>query len=118
MSQYISRATLSVNSKNIADFESVKELERELRATVNLMHKTGFTKKTPRYNVDVTYVVPAGPKVDWDAVENGTLTIEDDDGGRTTYSGVCTLKVGEADRKGDGAVMQVITLAATERIKE
>jgi|SRR6185295_535047 len=115
MTEYISRCFLMVNGAEIADFKTVKEGERELRVAVPLMHKTGFASKTERLTVMVDYVPPQGTKVNWDTVENGTLVIEHEDGYRVLYTGVCTLKVGEAAIDGDKEQVIPITLGAETR---
>ena len=116
--QYVTRAFLSVDGKAVADFSAVKESEVELRMQVPLMHKTGFARKTPRYGLEVTYQVPEGPEFDWETLEEGTLIIEHENGARTLYTGVSTLRVGERNRDGETAMQQVITLGATGRTKE
>lgn len=118
MSEYVSRCRLEVNGETIEDFKSVTEGERELAKQVNLMNETGIMKKTPRPSLTVDYVVPSGPGFDWDGLTDGRVTIEYEDGTRITYTGVRTLKVGEAKADGENEMVQTITLGAAKRIKE
>jgi len=119
MAEYVSRVRLEVNEAAIEDFKSVTEKEVELRKQVNLMNKTGFQRVTERYGVDVEYVVPEdGPEFDWDSLEGGRLTIEKMNGRRTTYTGVCTLKVGEVKYDGDNEATRTIELGAEKRVFE
>jgi len=115
MLEYVSKCYLLINGQEEVHFKSFKEMEREVRAQVPLMHTTGFTRKTVRHVVEVEYAVPTTGKRDWEAIEGATLVVEDDGGDRTLYTGVATLKVGEVTRDGDNAAMQTITLGASDR---
>lgn len=117
--EYVSRCTLDVNGQSIEDFKSFTEKEREVRKAVNLMNGTGFAGKTPRHAVSVDYVVPLETaEFDWDAVKNGTLTVELENGARLTFSGVYTLKVGEMKVDGENETVRTIELGAVNRIQE
>jgi hypothetical protein len=117
--EYVSRVFLDVNGQSIADFKSATENERELHKQVNLMHKTGHTKVTTRYGVQVEYVVPeTAEEYDWDSVSDGRLTIEYENGNRITFTGVYVLKIGEAKADGDNEMTKTIELGAEKRIVE
>lgn len=116
MSEYVARVALEVNGLEITDFKAVTEGGRTIRKQVPLMNKTGHTNVTPRYTVDVDYVLPSdAPEFDFDAVEGGTLTIDKGNGRRVTYGGVCTLEVGEAKYDGENEAVRVIKLSAESR---
>jgi len=118
MSEYVCKVTLEVNGSAITDFSSVSEGEVELAKQVNLMNKTGHISITPRYTVQVDYVVPLTGAFDWTTVKDGRLTIENEGGGRTTYTGVYTTKIGEAKADGDKEMTKNITLGAEARKEE
>lgn len=118
MAQHISKCELTVDGRKIRDFSEFSEEEIVLREQVPLMNSTGHIDRTPRYQVNVTYVPPAGvAEFDWDGLVNGTLVVEYSGGGRVRYSGVCTLKRGarSVSESGDKAMSQQITLGAEER---
>lgn len=119
MSEYITRCVLNVNGQQIDDFKAVTPKEIERHKAVNLMNKTGVARMTPRYAVDVDYVVPEdAPAFDWSEVANGTLSIEFENGQRTTYTGVYIAKEGEQKVDGENELVQTIELIATGRVKE
>jgi hypothetical protein len=116
--EYVTKVSLEVNGQEITDFKSVTEGERELRKKIKLMNKTGFVKTTPDFTVQVEYMLPTDdPEFDFESVENGTLTIDKENGVRITYTGVSTLKIGEAKYDGENEMTQVIDLGATGRIE-
>lgn len=117
--EYVSKVLLDVNGQSIEDFKSVEEGEIELHKQVNLMNKTGHTGVTPRYGVNVDYVVPeTDSEFDWDTVADGRLSIEKMNGKRTTYTGVYVLKVGAAKADGENEMVKTIELGAEGRIPE
>lgn len=120
MQEYVSRVFITKDGKDLADFKSFKEGSREVRAQVPLMHKTGFIRKTVRHTLEVEYAIPLVGKINWDGFEGGTLIVEDEGGNRTIFTGVSTLIVGEAtsDSEGDNAMMQTISLGASDRKEE
>jgi hypothetical protein len=113
---YIVKCVLTVDGVDESDFESVEEKEVDYAKRVELQNKTGFAELTPRYEIDVSYVVPAVNPRDWTKVKDATLIITDDGGNKTTYTGVCRLKVGTAKRDGKEELKQLITLGATKKI--
>ena len=117
--EYVSKATLEVNGQLVDDINSVTEDPIEIRKTIKLMNKTGVVKITPQYGVKVEYVMPKdAPEFDWEGVENGTLTIDKENGKRVTFTGVYTLKVGEAKYDGEKEATRNIELAAMGRVEE
>lgn len=114
--EYVNLVTLEVNGQSIDDFQSVTEKEVELRKEVRLVNKSGVVKIRPRYGVSVDYVIPkSGAEYDFGQVEDGTLTIDLENGVRKQYSGVYTLKVGEAKYGEDKEVVRTIEFAAMKR---
>ncbi|MDH5525220.1 MAG: hypothetical protein OEY01_14685 [Desulfobulbaceae bacterium] len=119
MSEYVNRCFLEANGQAIEDFKTVSEKEVEHHKAVKLMNKTGVSGVTPRYGVDVDYVVPEdATEFDWEGMKNGTLTIEYVNGKRTTYTGVYIAKVGQQKIDGDNELVRPIELIATGRVKE
>lgn len=116
MSEYVTQVTLEVNGQEITDFKSVTEKEVEHNREVRLMNKTGFGGVTPRYGVEVEYVVPSdAAEFDFAGVKNGTLTIDKMNGVRETFTGVTCLKVGSTKYDGDNEVTRTIDLGAAGR---
>ena len=110
---YVSQVLLEVNGKSMEDFKSVTEGEQELYGAVKLMNKTGHMKKQARPTCKVEYVVPSdGPELDFTEVENGTLTIDFQNGTRKRYTGVYTTKIGELKLDGDGDPVKTIEFSA------
>ena len=118
MSNYVNRLTLDVNGQQIEDFKGFTDNERELHKPVNLMNTTGFMKTTQRPGCKVDYVVPEEGEFDWESVKDGRLSVEFENGKRVTFTGVHTLKIGEAKVDGDNEVVRNIDLGAKERVKE
>ncbi|MCF6246921.1 MAG: hypothetical protein L3J69_06115 [Desulfobacula sp.] len=118
MSDYVSSVTLDVNGTEIDDFKSFTDNERELHKPVNLMNTTGFMKATQRPGCKVDYVVPVDGEFDWEDVKDGRLSVEYENGKRVTFTGVHTLKIGEAKVDGDNEVVRTIELGAKKRVKE
>ncbi len=115
--EYIILCKLTVNGQSETNFKSVTEKEVEYYKQINLMNKTGFGRVMPRFGVTVEYIVPsAGTPRDWSLVKNGTLIITDEGGGKSTYSGVYTLKVGEKKRDSENEMIQTIDLGAAKKV--
>lgn len=116
MSEYVSRVLLEVNGQAITDFKSVEEEEVEHAKEVNLMNKTGHVNVTPRYKVNLDYIVPKdAEEFDFAAVENGTLTIEKENGKRVQFTGVTRLKIGATSYDGEKEATRKISFMATDR---
>jgi len=114
--EYVNLVTLEVNGQSIDDFQSVTEKEVELRKEVRLVNKSGVVKITPRYGASVDYVVPkSGPEFDFESVEDGTLTIDLENGVRKQYTGVYTTKIGDAKYGEDKEVVRTIDFVAMKR---
>jgi hypothetical protein len=114
--EYVRRCYLECNGKTIDDFKSVTDKEVELYKPVNLMNKTGFASVTPRYAVEVEYLVPdSSPEFDWKELKNGTLTIELMNKKRITFTGCYTLKIGAMKIDGDGDTVRTIEVGAVDR---
>lgn len=116
MGEYVNQVTLEVNGQEITDFKTVTEGERELRKKIKLMNKTGFTRTVQDYTVQVEYVIPMdATEFDFESIENGTLTIDYENGKRVTYTGVSTMKIGEIKFDGDNEATKMIDFGATGR---
>jgi hypothetical protein len=107
--EYVRKISLEINGLEITDFKSVTEGERTLRAPVRLMNKTGFSTVTPRPTVSLDYVIPSDtPEIDFDGIEDGTLTIDYDNGRRIMFLGLCTEKVGQIKYDEDNEAVKTI----------
>lgn len=114
--EYVSTVLLEVNGASITDFKSVTEQEIEVRKEVTLMGRTGVVSVTPKYGLQVEYVVPKdAAETDFEAVSDGTLTIDLDNGVRKQYTGVYTLKIGETKYDGENEATRTIDLVAMKR---
>jgi len=114
--EYVSQVILTVNGKEIKDFKSVTEGERELRKKVKLMNGQGILKTTPDYTVSVEYVLPKNAEeFNFDEVEDGTLTIDKGNDAKVLYTGVATMKVGETKYDGENETTRTIEFGATGR---
>jgi len=118
MDEYISRVTLIVNGEEIEDFSAFEEDERELKKTVKLMNKTGVLAVKPRYGFSLDYVVPKSGAFDFADVEDGTASVEFENGDRVTFGGVECLKIGKAKYDGDKETTKTIDFAAATRSEE
>jgi hypothetical protein len=119
MDKYSCTVAFVCNGKEIDDFKTYTEDARALRKAVQLMKKTGIMKVTPRYGFSLAYVVPRDePEFDFDSVEDGTVVIEHDNGGRTTFTGCSVLEVGEEKYDGENEPVKDIKFIAAARIKE
>lgn len=116
---YIMSCELTVDNHVIRDFKSVEESEVELAKHVKRMKGTGFAEVTPMYGVVVEYLVPAAQadRFDWNTLLDGTLTIIDDGGAKTIYTGVRRLKVGALKRDDENEMVQTVTLGAKKKIQ-
>ena len=114
--EYINRCTLAINGQNIEDFKSFTDNARELARQVNLMNKTGHCSVTQRPGCKVDYVVPEdGEEFDFEAVVDGTLTVEFENGKRIIFTGVRTLTIGENTVDGDNELIRAIEFGAEKR---
>lgn len=116
--EYVSQITLEVNGRQIDDFNSVTEGERELKKEVKLMNKSGIISVPARYPLKVEYVVPKdAPEFDFESVADGTLTIDYGNGTRLQFTGVYTLKIGETKFGDEKEATRAIDLIAMNRTK-
>ncbi len=114
--EYASKVTLEVNGQQIDDFNSVTEKEIEIFKEVKLMNKVGVVRVIPKYGIQAEYVIPKdAPEFDFEAVEDGTLTIDLENGTRKQYSGVYVLKIGDTKYDGDKEATQTIDFIAQKR---
>ena len=111
--EYVRKVSLEINGQEITDFKTVTQGERTLRVPVKLMGKTGFAKITQRPTCSLDYVVPKdNPEFDFDSVEDGTLTIDYENGTRVTYNGVCTEKIGQMKHDEENDLVKEISFIA------
>ena len=119
METYISSITLEVNGASLVDFNSFTEKERVFKKPVNLMNTTGTLKVKPRHFFDIDYVVPADKtEFDFTQVEEGTVTIDYENGKRISFGQVNCLSIGEAKYDGDKEVTKQISFVAGIRTEE
>lgn len=118
MALYVSSVILEVNGQKITDFSAWAEGEVELAKQVELMGSTGHALMTPRNTCQVDYVEPVTGGFDWRTLRDGRLTVEKDGGGRITFTGVYTLKIGEGKADGKTEMTRTITLGAEGRVEE
>lgn len=114
--EYASRVILEINGQQIDDFNSVTEKEVEIKKEVKLARKIGVVSVVPKHGVQVEYVVPKdAPEFDFETVEDGTLTIDLENGVRKQFTGVYVLKVGDTKYDGEKEATRTIELLAMRR---
>lgn len=119
MEAYITSITLEINGQRLDDFNAFTEKERVFKKPVPLMNSTGTVKVKERNAFSVDYVVPADkPEFDFAAVEDGTVTIDYENGKRISYGGVQCLSIGDAKFDGDKEVVKTIEFIAETRTEE
>lgn len=119
MEAYISKVSLEINGELEEDFNSFTEKERVFKKTVNLMNSTGTIKVKQRYNFSLDYVVPADKtERDFESIEDGTVTIDYENGKRISFGEVSCLSVGEAKYGDDKEVTKSIEFVAGTRTEE
>jgi len=117
MSEYVAKIQLTINEKEIEDFKSVEEEEVELNKEVNLMNKTGVVRVTPRYKLNLDYVMPQGlEEFDFAKVKDGTLVIFYESGKIIQYAGVTVLKIGATSYDGEKEAVRKISFMATGKV--
>jgi len=80
------------------------------------MKKFGVVGTRPQYGLEVEYVIPKdAPEFDFESVEDGTLTIDLENGTRKQYSGVYALKIGDTKYDGENEATRTIELVAMKR---
>ena len=119
MEAYITKVSLEINGALMEDFNAFTEKERVLKKTVNLMNTTGTLRVMGRFNFSLDYVVPADKEeFNFEEVEDGTVTIDYENGSRVSFGEVECLSIGEAKFDGDKEVVKTIEFAAGTRSKE
>ena len=115
----VSQLTLEVNGATFNDIISFTDNSVQKHIMVPMMSKTGFAKMTPRYGFSVEVTYPRTPSgIDLDNVENGTFTVEYDNGSRTLYQGVYTLDTGDKATTGDSETVTTKAYGATNKIEK
>jgi len=115
--EYVAKVQLAIGGKEIEDFKSVEEEEVELNKEVNLMNKTGVVGVTPRYKLNLDYVVPQGlEEFDFTTVKDATLVIFYDSGKMIQYAGVTVLKIGATSYDGEKEAIRKISFMATGKV--
>jgi len=119
MEAYIASITFEINGELLEDFNAFTEKERVFKKAVNLMNTTGTIKVKGRHNFSLDYVVPADKaEFDFEGVEDGTVTIDYENGKRISFGEVECLSIGEAKFDGDKEVTKNIEFAAGTRTEE
>ena len=119
MSLYINRVRLEFNGQSFEDFDNFTDNSVVRAKQVPLMNKTGHALMQPRYGFTVSYKIPIVPlPFDITAVEGGTMTVEFEGGGRTTYSQVYTLESGDASIDGETEMTRTVSFSAEDRVEE
>lgn len=119
MEEYITSITLEINGEQEDNFTAFEEDERELKRLVKLMNKTGTTKVKGPVKFNLDYVVPKNsPERNFEEIEDGTVTVDYENGKRISFGGVECLKIGKARYDGEKEVVKTIEFAATERTEE
>ncbi|HUU89241.1 MAG TPA: hypothetical protein VMX17_16015 [Candidatus Glassbacteria bacterium] len=115
---YCNRCTLEMNGVSFSDFSSFTDNSVIKAKAVNMMHKTGHAKMTPRYGFTIEIKKPYLGSIDLDEVEEGTLTVEYDSGERILYRGVYTLETGDSSMDGETELTITKSFSASEKKKE
>ena len=119
MEAYITSVTLEINGQKLDDFNAFTEKERVFKKPVNLMNTTGTVKVKERTHFSLDYVIPANkPEFDFQSVEEGTVTIDYENGKRISFGEVNCLSIGEAKFDGDKEVVKTIEFVAGTRTEE
>jgi hypothetical protein len=116
--ELVSRVYLSINGQEI-DFDSVEEKEYDVAKAHNLCNTTGHFDVTSRYGATCTCPIPKDTEeYDFASVRGGTLTIDQQNGRRITYTGVRTVKMGGVKYDGDNAATRTVEFSAENRLEE
>lgn len=117
--EYVSAIALEINGQTLEDFNGFTEKQRDIRSTVNLMGSTGVMKRRQRHFFSLDYVVPADrDEPDFVSLENGTVTVDYENGRRISFGGVYCLSIGEAKYTEDKEVVKVVEFFAASRTEE
>lgn len=121
---YVNNVKLEFNGIDFDDFQSFTDNEETYAVVVELMNKTGFADKTPRYGFSVTANRPVdGYPFDLRKVKGGTATVEypgidGQQGKRTSYSGVRSLSRSEGAVDGETPLSETFVFAATKKVEQ
>lgn len=116
MSEFINNCRLEFNGQSFEDFESFSDNEETYAVIVELMNKTGFADKTPRYGFTVTVNRSVdGYPINLKAIKGGTFTVEFPGGARITFGGVRSLSKGEGSIDGDTPLSEAFVFGATSK---
>lgn len=119
MTEYINKCTLSFNGQEVDDFKAFTHSELEVARQINLMNKTGHVNMTARHKFVLDYTPPLdADEYDFEAVDDGTVTVDYGNGRRKIYTGVKCLTVGEEKLDGENEVVVPITFGAARRRNE
>lgn len=119
MEEYISTVSLECNGHALDDFKAFEEDTRTLRKAIKLMKKTGLLGVTPVYGFNLDYVVPKNrAEFDFDAVQDGTVVVDYENGSRTTFTGCSVLEVGSVKYDGENEAVKNIKFIAAGRVQE
>ena len=118
MDEFLSTVSLECNSQVIDDWSTFEEDARVLRKAVNLAKKTGVMSVTQRHGFTVGYAVPKNkPEFDFDSVQDGTFTVDYENGRRVTFTGCSVVEVGALKFDGDKEAIKDIKFIASARVE-
>lgn len=119
MEEYITSISLEINGEKEENFNAFTEKERVFKKPVNLMNTTGTVRVKARNLFGLDYAVPANqPERDFEGIEDGTVTIDYENGKRISFGEVSCLSIGEAKFDGDREVVKTIEFVAGTRTEE
>lgn len=114
---YVRSVRLSIGGEEIGDFNAFTITKRELKTQVQLMNKTGFVGKQPLHTFNLTYVIPQGPRFDFQKVEDAAVTVTREGGSKIIFTGVHTLSIGD-EKYGEKEATMEVSFGATGRQDE
>lgn len=114
----VNRCTLEVNGASVTDFASFTDNNTIKAKAVHMMHKTGFALMTGRHGFALEVKKPYTGGMDLDNIEDGTLTVEFDNGERILYRGVYTLETGDGVIDGETELTYIKLFGAANKERE
>lgn len=114
----VSRCDVEVAGSGVTYFKDFTEDAREIRRQVKLMTGHAIMDVNPDQTFRINYVKPKGTPVDWEALEDETVTVTIESGERITFSPCSVLSVGEYTIDNENEVVQPIIFAYEDRTVE
>jgi len=119
---YVGQIVLSINGVDY-DVKSVDDTVKTGRVIVRTMNRSGKAKGTAagmaEYELRVSVAIPKTGEPIWEAMVDGKLTIEPQDGGglRETWTGVSLVEMGSKYTL-EGEAVRDLTLVALNKYTE